>query len=491
MGYVELMGYSLQMSGLLAQCSSQSVDRPILSISPSLFDLLREPPLSTRKEAMKMAPRLVKSTGRKPQQRIGRALEMLIMKYPYARAVCHHMDDFKLDIDYVPSTKVSYLEQIYERIGTLGNGSFGVVYHVKHRRTGEEFAVKCLTDFYKGKNDRANKIREVFIHQKAMKHGNVLQMKMAWEEWDKLYMVTELCSSTMIGLMQDNIPESLAWTALVDMTHALDFLRQIRIIHNDIKPENIFVDQNGVFKLGDFGMAIDLELETPEMGLREGDSQYLATEVLNFGPSFASDMFSLGLTIFQFSTDLLVPHGGTQRWHELRTLNIDGSITKLISEELKDIIFHMMDPDASARITSAELLELPELSSRMPTTPSFFKKFQAQCSNVAKMLGLTQPKAINLREEHHREYSQAKLEFSPSTSTRASPGGLAKALENKRWRSEYTVTPPRSAKSMGLRSPTSQRKRLASMRSSLGERLSGLHSEGPTKADHRPPVPKF
>ncbi|CAD5218932.1 unnamed protein product [Bursaphelenchus okinawaensis] len=501
------------MSGILAHRSSTSMDGPMLAASP--YYKLKEPPLSTRKQAKKMTPRLIKSTGRRPQQRSGRVLEMLVMKYPYARPVSCNVTDFLLDDSYVPSTTVSYLEQVYERLGTLGDGSFGVVYHIRHRITGEEFAVKCLTDPYKGNNDRREKIREVYLHQKAMKHENVLQMKMAWEEWDRLYMVTELCSSTMTSLMEKEVPEPLAWTALIDMAHALESLQQNRIIHNDIKPENIFVDKNGVFKIGDFGMAIDLETETLEIGLREGDSQYLATEVLADGPSFASDIFSLGLTIFQFATDLLLPKGGTERWHELRNLEIDDSITNIISKDLKDILLRMMDPEPTVRFTVEELLNRPELTSRMQSRlHRFLIRLQTKLSNVAQKLGLiagtsserpedepcssdrTPPQTLAsppLPDPRFSRDFNRNIDDDDDFMTELSPGDRARMNQIKR---EYELshgihTPLRSAKSVGLRSPKSLRKRLASMRMTLDERLSAMDSEEPTKQDHQPPVLKF
>lgn len=63
------------------------------------------------------------------------------------------------------------------------------------------------------------------------------------------------------------------------------------------------------------------------MAGKEGDSQYLAAEVLMGVPTKATDVFSLGLTIFQLATDLCLPQGGTERWHDLRNLNIDAHLT--------------------------------------------------------------------------------------------------------------------------------------------------------------------
>ena len=74
---------------------------------------------------------------------------------------------------------------------------------------------------------------------------------------------------------------------------------------------------------GSKSLALQEEVKNDEY---EGDSKYLAREVLNSHITKASVMFSLGLTILQIATDLYLPSSG-QRWHDVRDLNIDPKFT--------------------------------------------------------------------------------------------------------------------------------------------------------------------
>ena len=55
-----------------------------------------------------------------------------------------------------------------------------------------------------------------------------------------------------------NIPEATVWQFLIDLLQALKHLHDRNLIHMDIKPENIFISHDGVCKLGDFGLILDL-----------------------------------------------------------------------------------------------------------------------------------------------------------------------------------------------------------------------------------------
>ncbi|MBR1743630.1 MAG: serine/threonine protein kinase, partial [Lachnospiraceae bacterium] len=86
----------------------------------------------------------------------------------------------------------------------------------------------------------------------------------------------------------------------IDICHALEICQKYNIIHRDIKPENIFISDVGDFKLGDFGIA--RELEKTASGLsRVGTKSYIAPEVYK-GLEYNStvDIYSLGLVMYRF-----------------------------------------------------------------------------------------------------------------------------------------------------------------------------------------------
>lgn len=89
-----------------------------------------------------------------------------------------------------------------------------------------------------------------------------------------------------------------------DICCAIDGFRKIGVVHKEIKPENIFVDNEGNFKLGDFGI---VDCESPNGG-NETSSAYLAPEVLNSnGADYCSDVYSLGLLMYKFLNNNRMP----------------------------------------------------------------------------------------------------------------------------------------------------------------------------------------
>jgi membrane-associated tyrosine/threonine-specific cdc2-inhibitory kinase len=108
-----------------------------------------------------------------------------------------------------------------------------------------------------------------------------------------------------------DLSESLVWAYLVDLLLAVQHLHDHDLIHMDIKPENIFIGMDGICKLGDFGLVIDLTKMDLSHAV-EGDPRYLANEVLQDRKyTKATDIFALGVTILELATDLDLPKHGT------------------------------------------------------------------------------------------------------------------------------------------------------------------------------------
>ena len=141
---------------------------------------------------------------------------------------------------------------------------------------------------------------------------------------------------------------------------AVEHLHDHGLIHMDIKPENIFIGREGICKLGDFGLVIDLAKDDTHHSV-EGDPRYLASEILESRTfSKAADIFSLGVTILEVACDLDLPKYGTL-WHKLRQDGPDPSLTAKLSPDLRRVIQLMMTKFSDRRPTVKALLALPSV----------------------------------------------------------------------------------------------------------------------------------
>ncbi|ESO12356.1 hypothetical protein HELRODRAFT_62778 [Helobdella robusta] len=258
---------------------------------------------------------------------------------------------------YNENKRESYFEQCFEIICKLGSGSFGDVYKVKSKEDGMYYAIKKSKERFKGSVDRKVKLEEVNKHEKLPVHRNCVKFIKAWEEKDHLYIQTELCKMSLSAYADEhhNIAEQLIMNYLIDLLMAVKHLHDHDLIHMDIKPENVFISDTDVCKLGDFGLVLDLNKREEWVDALEGDPKYLAPELMrgNFGKP--ADIFSLGITILELATDLDLPRGD-KLWHQLRSGQLPDELLKGISLELKHLIEWMMQPDLNLRPTVDEVL---------------------------------------------------------------------------------------------------------------------------------------
>lgn len=264
------------------------------------------------------------------------------------------------------SLKESYYQQAFKETARIGSGYFGTVFKVQSKEDGKLYAIKIANERYKGYSDRDRKLEEVRKHQFLPLHCNLVKFYSSWEEDGKLYQQFELCNGNMQDYAehQAQLPESLVWGYLVDLLQAVQHLHNHDLVHMDIKPENIFFGVDGSCKLGDFGLIVDLTNQNTE-GRREGDSKYLAPEVLEgFGEgniSKACDIYSLGITLLELACDLDLPSKGLL-WSELRNQGPDPSLTLQLSPELRRVIQLMMTKDPERRPGVNQILELPSVA---------------------------------------------------------------------------------------------------------------------------------
>ncbi|XP_032631605.1 cyclin-dependent kinase-like 1 [Chelonoidis abingdonii] len=145
----------------------------------------------------------------------------------------------------------------YEKIGKLGEGSYGVVFKCRSRDTGQIVAIK---KFLESEDDPVIKkiaLREIRM-LKQLKHPNLVNLLEVFRRKRKLHLVFEYCDHTVLHELDKyprGVPEHLVKSITWQTLQAVNFCHKHNCIHRDVKPENILITKHAVIKLCDFGFA--------------------------------------------------------------------------------------------------------------------------------------------------------------------------------------------------------------------------------------------
>ncbi|XP_068786023.1 serine/threonine-protein kinase Nek5 isoform X1 [Struthio camelus] len=193
----------------------------------------------------------------------------------------------------------------YEIIKEIGEGSFGKVFLAKGKVNNEQCVIKEI-DLTKmpTKEEEASR-KEVNLLAK-MKHANIVTFYTSLQEKNKLYIVMEYCDGGDLmkrinmqhGVLFDE-DQILSW--FVQIALGLKYIHDRKILHRDVKAQNIFLSNNGkVAKLGDFGIAKELN-NTMELACTcVGTPYYLSPEICENQPyNNKTDIWSLGCVLYE------------------------------------------------------------------------------------------------------------------------------------------------------------------------------------------------
>eukprot|EP01133_Synstelium_polycarpum_P013852 gene13852-16336_t len=249
-------------------------------------------------------------------------------------------------------TKSSSTHFIY--LQKLGEGCFGEVWKAKHVLDDHLYAVKKSKKPIWETHERSHQLQEIEKGMKLGYHPNIATVMAAWEEGGHLYIQMELCErgnlKDALNAQEGGIEEAMLWQHITDISLGLEHVHANGIIHLDIKPENLLFGNDSTLKICDFGVSVT-------NGDTEGDQVYMAPELLDENYTQAADIFSFGITIYECVTNYVMPAQG-QWWRNLRSGNIPFPEDIHISNELKQLITAMMNPDPTQRIDIKGILEI-------------------------------------------------------------------------------------------------------------------------------------
>ncbi|XP_058065310.1 serine/threonine-protein kinase fused [Anopheles bellator] len=182
----------------------------------------------------------------------------------------------------------------------IGEGSFGKVYKAVDKTTKVTVALKIINK--RGRSGRELKgLRGECEIQRNIQHPNIIRMLDSHETPNEIIVVTEYAKMDLHKLLRDgSLSETKTQKITFDLVSALYYLHSHRILHRDLKPQNILLDRNMCAKLCDFGFARNMTMGTHVLTSIKGTPLYMAPELLEAKPyDHHADLWSLGCIIYE------------------------------------------------------------------------------------------------------------------------------------------------------------------------------------------------
>mmetsp|Transcript_32031 Transcript_32031/g.70006 ORF Transcript_32031/g.70006 Transcript_32031/m.70006 type:complete len:735 (+) Transcript_32031:42-2246(+) len=288
---------------------------------------------------------------------------------------------------------------VYEFGKMLGEGSFGKVYSVTHKVSGEVRVCKIIS-----KTTASMDMSEILAEIQSMAmldHPNVIKIYEYFEDREFVSQIMEPCKG---GELQDKIDEvfkkggkaydeAFMCDVMKQTLRALAFMHSERFMHKDLKPQNIMLaDKESAFiKVIDFGLA---EMFKPAQDVSDnfgGTLLYMAPEVFRQELGFKVDIWSLGVILYNlitgdypFLATWPLPPGKDMNWWQeevMRQIAADpykpNDKLKTVSSECLDLLDKMLEKDDKKRLDAAGCLQHP-----------WFRKFDEDTPTLS--VGVTQ-----------------------------------------------------------------------------------------------------
>ena len=261
-------------------------------------------------------------------------------------------------------------------ITAIMRGSFNNIYKVKYKKNGQIYAMKQYDKKQINKTYEIQYKREKSILYELTKKGypTIAKLYADFEDGDTINLIQEYVDGITLNKLRGNeneqgyISQHLIINILTQLLETLEFLHdKCHIMHRDIKPDNIMIQNNNQIKLLDFGLSAYLENENEELVSRKslvGEIRYVAPEILfkrnNLNYDYKVDIFSLGFTMYSLMNPSNNANANlpkiTQRSNFDFTRADQNLENKFYSQKLIEFVKLLYEDDQDKRPTASEAL---------------------------------------------------------------------------------------------------------------------------------------
>jgi hypothetical protein len=256
----------------------------------------------------------------------------------------------------------------YTLVEKLGSGGMGEVFKGHHASLDQYRAVKVLPLHLSQNPELVERFRREAKRGAALSHPNIVRLEHVGEQDGLHYLVMDYVSGRSLRQLIDEqgplAPERAARIAL-DLCGALGHAHAHGVIHRDVKPSNILVEESGRALLTDFGIARWVTAEEPRltaMGETVGTPEYLSPEqIRGEAVDGRSDLYSLGVVLYEALTGELPfsarSPASIKRQHLEKLPDSPRFHNPAVPEALERVVLQALAKDPAARFGTAAELE--------------------------------------------------------------------------------------------------------------------------------------
>jgi serine/threonine protein kinase/Tfp pilus assembly protein PilF len=267
----------------------------------------------------------------------------------------------------------------YQIIEELGKGGMGKVYKALDTRINERIALKLIKPEIASDRKTIERFSNELKMARKISQRNVCRMYDLGEEKGSHYITMEFVPGEdlhrlirKVGQFSAGKTISIAKQVCEGLTEA----HRLKVVHRDLKPQNIMVDEEGNVRIMDFGIARSIKAEgITGAGVMIGTPEYMSPEQAEVKDvDHRSDIYSLGVILYEMVTGRLPFEGETPlaiaMKHKNETPQDPKKLNPQLPQELSRVILNCLEKDKEKRYQSAEQIfsELVNIERGMPTT---------------------------------------------------------------------------------------------------------------------------
>lgn len=247
------------------------------------------------------------------------------------------------------------LNQRYELVAQQGSGGMSVIYRALDRMLGRMVAIKILRPNLTKDPAFVEKFQQEARSVAMMSHPNIVTVHDVGSDGATHYIVMEMIEGDDLKKLikaQGALPFDKALEYGLQICAGLGFAHRSQLVHADVKPQNILINRENVLKVTDFGIAQAYTDTMPQTRSEVvwGSPHYFAPEqARGEKPSPASDVYSIGIVLYEMFTGRLPYVGSSQRELALAHIQAEIPLVKTFMPDLPDDLSNVIAKVMSKR----------------------------------------------------------------------------------------------------------------------------------------------